>query len=77
MIAFPEVSAGDDLGALVWARVGRDLRDSDIVAVTSKIVSKTRSHAAAARLVGDDGQRAQQPAQRVGDRVAAPLRPAG
>ena len=35
----PEVSAGDDLGALIADAAG-DLRDGDIVVVTSKIVSK-------------------------------------
>ena len=35
----PEISAGDDLGALIADAAG-DLRDGDIVVVTSKIVSK-------------------------------------
>jgi coenzyme F420-0:L-glutamate ligase / coenzyme F420-1:gamma-L-glutamate ligase len=35
----PEVSAGDDLAAMVSAAVG-ELRDGDIVVVTSKVVSK-------------------------------------
>lgn len=35
-----EVAPGDDLGALVAAAVGADLRDGDVVLVTSKVVSK-------------------------------------
>ena len=35
----PEVAAGADLGALIADAAG-DLRDGDIVVVTSKIVSK-------------------------------------
>jgi coenzyme F420-0:L-glutamate ligase/coenzyme F420-1:gamma-L-glutamate ligase len=39
----PEVSVGDDVGALVHEAVGRaglDLRDGDVVAVASKVLSK-------------------------------------
>ena len=38
----PEVTAGDDLGALVLAATGggADLADGDVVSVTSKVVSK-------------------------------------
>jgi coenzyme F420-0:L-glutamate ligase / coenzyme F420-1:gamma-L-glutamate ligase len=36
----PEVTAGSDLAALITAAVGADLRDGDILVVTSKIVSK-------------------------------------
>jgi coenzyme F420-0:L-glutamate ligase / coenzyme F420-1:gamma-L-glutamate ligase len=39
----PEISAGDDLAALIAAALsaaGQDLRDGDILAVTSKVVSK-------------------------------------
>lgn len=35
-----EVAPGDDLGALVADAVGADLRDGDVVLVTSKVVSK-------------------------------------
>lgn len=37
-VAWPEVGAGDDLGAMVAAVP--DLRDGDVVALTSKVVSK-------------------------------------
>ncbi|MGH3169646.1 MAG: coenzyme F420-0:L-glutamate ligase, partial [Trebonia sp.] len=40
----PEISAGDDLGALISDAVtasGFDLRDGDILVVTSKVVSKS------------------------------------
>lgn len=36
----PEVTAGDDLAALIADAVGETLRDGDILSVTSKIVSK-------------------------------------
>ncbi|KQW06268.1 F420-dependent oxidoreductase [Leifsonia sp. Root4] len=36
----PEVTAGDDLAALIAEAVGEELRDGDILSVTSKIVSK-------------------------------------
>lgn len=36
----PEVKAGDDLAQLIRDAVGADLEDGDILAVTSKIVSK-------------------------------------
>jgi coenzyme F420-0:L-glutamate ligase/coenzyme F420-1:gamma-L-glutamate ligase len=36
----PEVTEGDDLAALIFA-AGADLRDGDVVVVTSKIVSKS------------------------------------
>jgi coenzyme F420-0:L-glutamate ligase/coenzyme F420-1:gamma-L-glutamate ligase len=36
----PEVTAGSDLAALITAAVGADLRDGDILVVTSKVVSK-------------------------------------
>src|ERR1700678_1033176 len=58
----PEISAGDDLGALIFdaiAASGHDLRDGDILVVTSKVVSKaegrtitaTREEAIAAETV--------------------------
>jgi coenzyme F420-0:L-glutamate ligase / coenzyme F420-1:gamma-L-glutamate ligase len=58
----PEISAGDDLGALIFdaiAASGLDLRDGDILVVTSKVVSKaegrtitaTREEAIAAETV--------------------------
>ncbi|MFC7500966.1 coenzyme F420-0:L-glutamate ligase, partial [Nocardioides sp. GCM10030258] len=37
----PEITAGDDLGAIVLAAFGTDgLADGDILVVTSKVVSK-------------------------------------
>jgi coenzyme F420-0:L-glutamate ligase / coenzyme F420-1:gamma-L-glutamate ligase len=36
----PEITAGHDLAALIAAALGADLRDGDILVVTSKIVSK-------------------------------------
>jgi coenzyme F420-0:L-glutamate ligase/coenzyme F420-1:gamma-L-glutamate ligase len=36
----PEIVAGDDLAALIQDAVGADLLDGDIIAITSKIVSK-------------------------------------
>lgn len=36
----PEIAAGDDLAALLLDAVGADLRDGDVVCVTSKVVSK-------------------------------------
>ena len=36
----PEITAGRDLAALIAAATGADLRDGDILVVTSKIVSK-------------------------------------
>ncbi len=40
LTGIPEVSPGDDLAALILASAGDDLRDGDILVVTSKIVSK-------------------------------------
>jgi coenzyme F420-0:L-glutamate ligase/coenzyme F420-1:gamma-L-glutamate ligase len=37
---FPEVAEGDDLAALVVARLGSTLADGDVLVVTSKVVSK-------------------------------------
>lgn len=51
VLGLPEVQAGDDLAALITAAV--DLRDGDVVVVTSKIVSKAEG-----RLVPAEGDRA-------------------
>jgi coenzyme F420-0:L-glutamate ligase/coenzyme F420-1:gamma-L-glutamate ligase len=47
-VALPEVTAGDDLVALIADAVGAELRDGDILAVTSKIVSKAEGRQVAA-----------------------------
>ena len=49
----PEISAGDDLVAIIAAAAGPDLQDGDILVVTSKIVSKAEGRTIAA----DDRQR--------------------
>lgn len=40
VVGIPEVRSGDDVAALVVRACGADLRDGDVVVVTSKIVSK-------------------------------------
>jgi coenzyme F420-0:L-glutamate ligase/coenzyme F420-1:gamma-L-glutamate ligase len=47
-VALPEVVAGDDLVQLIQDAVGPDLDDGDILAVTSKIVSKAEGRQVAA-----------------------------
>lgn len=47
-VALPEVVTGDDLVALIADAVGAELQDGDIVAVTSKIVSKAEGRQVAA-----------------------------
>jgi coenzyme F420-0:L-glutamate ligase/coenzyme F420-1:gamma-L-glutamate ligase len=47
-VALPEVVAGDDLVALIADAVGAELADGDILAVTSKIVSKAEGRQVAA-----------------------------
>ncbi|HTL42381.1 MAG TPA: coenzyme F420-0:L-glutamate ligase [Pseudolysinimonas sp.] len=47
-VALPEVGPGDDLVALIADAVGAELRDGDILAVTSKIVSKAEGRQVAA-----------------------------
>ncbi len=42
---FPEVAQGDDLAALVAARLGSTLADGDVLVVTSKVVSKAEGRA--------------------------------
>ena len=44
----PEISAGDDLVAIIAAAAGPDLQDGDILVVTSKIVSKAEGRTIAA-----------------------------
>lgn len=44
----PEVSPGDDLAALVAEAAGATLRDGDVVAVSSKVVSKAEGRVVAA-----------------------------
>lgn len=44
----PEITAGDDLAALIQDAVGDTLQDGDIVAITSKIVSKAEGRQVAA-----------------------------
>ena len=44
----PEIVAGDDLAVLIGDAVGAQLRDGDILAVTSKIVSKAEGRQVAA-----------------------------
>ncbi|HZK59081.1 MAG TPA: coenzyme F420-0:L-glutamate ligase [Cryobacterium sp.] len=44
-----EIAAGDDLAALIAAAAGEVLQDGDILAVTSKIVSKAEGRQVAAR----------------------------
>ena len=44
----PEIAAGDDLAALIQDAVGDTLQDGDIVAITSKIVSKAEGRQVAA-----------------------------
>ena len=44
----PEIVAGDDLAALIRDAVGDSLEDGDIVAITSKIVSKAEGRQVAA-----------------------------
>ncbi|WP_308193796.1 coenzyme F420-0:L-glutamate ligase [Microbacterium sp. SS28] len=44
----PEITDGDDLVALIAAAAGDDLRDGDILVVTSKIVSKAEGRMIAA-----------------------------
>ena len=55
----PEVSGGDDLAALVaGTAAGRDLRDGDILVVSSKVVSKAEKQLVrAAGAAGPDAQR--------------------
>ena len=44
----PEIAAGDDLAAIIADAVGATLEDGDIVAITSKIVSKAEGRQVAA-----------------------------
>ncbi len=45
LTGIPEISAGDELGAIIAAAAGDTLRDGDILVVTSKIVSKAEGRA--------------------------------
>jgi coenzyme F420-0:L-glutamate ligase/coenzyme F420-1:gamma-L-glutamate ligase len=47
-VALPEIVAGDDLAKLIQDAVGASLEDGDILAVTSKIVSKAEGRQVAA-----------------------------
>lgn len=40
LIGIPEIVAGEDLAAIIIDAAGQDLRDGDILTVTSKIISK-------------------------------------
>lgn len=40
LLGIPEIVAGEDLAAIIIDAAGQDLRDGDILSVTSKIVSK-------------------------------------
>lgn len=44
----PEIAAGDDLAQIIQDAVGAELQDGDIVAITSKIVSKAEGRQVAA-----------------------------
>ena len=63
--SFPEVRAGDDLGALLAAAAPDDLDGGDVVAVAHKVVSKAEGRTRALDLV-IPGERARALAERVG-----------
>jgi coenzyme F420-0:L-glutamate ligase/coenzyme F420-1:gamma-L-glutamate ligase len=67
----PEVTAGDDLAAIVLAalRGGADLADGDVVCVTSKVVSKAEGRT----LAGDRAAAIEEESQRVVARRGATL----